>query len=616
MALISGVTLQPVLDGIMVAQPHAFAQVGSDLYFAYQDMNRHGILAKSSDDGATWSTVTDYGILAYITLTPTSDGGYTVVASTGNNTFVYRNGALVSSGASIGLAVCMWPYIFQLNGPVIYDLGAGWGVSLNATTRPTYQVIGYGAQPKTVTIIAASNFDIGPGWTRPAPAVFHSGTLQFLTNWPGNESATYSGYLSFQDFAGVGTGGNGSAFDVSTSNTRGTFYRGTTVDETVIADKGLAAPHKTAFGALVEDTQLAFFVDKNGLLGSTISTSVVASVDSAGQATTFGAAKVYGNNSALYPTPYSYGASVQSDGLTVFMLAKPYVAQNLPVNYGNYAQLLYRFNDPSPLDRPRSANTDLLSAVTVFDQALPTTPDATQTNLLSRSLGTIRASTIPASYDLAALAQACAGDDLLSNPNGSAGCSPILRAFLNQTGVAYSLVREVARDGDPNSHQGGNAIDVAGPSSPTFTTGGSLSAQASTEMAALVGVLRQVPELFACVIHYDPNASGNCLYIWNGAIVTAAKFGGVSSALVQNSVSNIHISSSKARLLRGFNSARVSAALGVTDSYTDSSGTSTANTVVDPFTADRYVYVNDDTYYGNTTEGVAGAQAGHTVHWW
>lgn len=621
MALIKDVSSEAVFTDVRGMQLNSFAQVGSALYLCYTNMQLVGKVYRSDDAGITWTPAYSYEQTRNLAVTTSSDGSLITTRWDDNNIFVYKDGTQVTSGPNAlgSSSVCFWPYLVLLSpgnqGSTVVDVSNGWRAISFATNTPAiYSVLGYGDTPASIDVIAASSFDISTGWGGRTAMRIGTGFTPYAS-WPGLESASLSGYLSFPDWSGVGTGGTHAVLaDPSTVNLRGTFTppHATRLDP-VICDRGLSGPHLTAFACTVDDVITAFFVDRNTLLGSTVNTNYTSTADSAGDVSNFGQAKVYGNVTDKVG-PYSYGAPTQTGALTTFFVSYIDVF-NTTANNPLYPMTVHRFTDPTPLVRPHAANTQLLSQVTVVDRQTQSA-DPTETALRSRSLGVIRATPVTADYDLNVLRQGCTDKYTLVNPNSSPGCTPVLREFLTQSGLAYSLLREVARDGDPHSHQGGNAIDVAGPSTTSFTTGGSLSAAAATEIGTLVRLLRQVPQLFACVVHYDPTTPQRCLYVWDGKVVTVDTFGGAASPLVQASITNVHISSSMGRLLRGLSDPRTAAALGVSDTYTDDSGNVTAPVVVDPFSADRYVYVNDDAYYGNTTEGIAANESGHAVHWW
>jgi hypothetical protein len=125
-------------------------------------------------------------------------------------------------------------------------------------------------------------------------------------------------------------------------------------------------------------------------------------------------------------------------------------------------------------------------------------------------------------------------------------------------------------------------------------------------MAEITAFLRAVPSLFASVIHYDPITPSNSLFIWDGQLTTAGQFGGLSAQIVKDSISNIHISSSRSRLLANLKTPVIQAALGTGPGFTDiTTGAATAAAIPDLFGNDRYVYVNDDGYIGSAVEGLA-----------
>lgn len=641
MAVISDVTFgATTLTDIKSNMLHSFATSGTgSYYFGYVNSSNHGVVYRSTDHGASWTLVQDYGVADYVAVTAAKDGDIvvTVSSASANLTSVYKAFSLVrTTTLAPNGAVTFWPMYFTLAGfagttPVSTtgDISAGAITGLNlCTVNPIIAVLNYGTNSGEYLTVSYTSLDV-TGWQGPAPVKlsnFHTGpspsnplvtvalwdsvTYNQSPYWPGLVSSSFSGYVSSTNFGGAGTGGN-TAFIFSASavaNLRGNYFTGYPDSTVYAADRGLVATHKTAFQCTVDGTTVCFFVDRNGLLGSTYDTGNLASVDSSGTLTPFARARIYGNNTNTWGS-LSWGDASQTGSLTVFMLTN---------NSGETAHTLYRLSDPAPLVRTHSNNTQLLSQLTTVTTGTGTTVDPFAITTNSNAIGTVRVTSQPATYGTDLLIQACTQDGLVPNPNKSPGCTPILRELMNQSGVPYSVVLELANDGDPNGHEGGNAIDFAGPSTSTVLTGASVNDAALQELAAIGTFIRAVPSLFAMAIHYDPITPSNSVYIWDGKLTNAAQFGGITAQIVTDSTSVIHVSSSKARLLAALQSPVIQAALGVGPPVTNTTtGQTTSEQVPDYFNSDRYVYVNDDGYIGTTTQGLAAEkEPAQTINFW
>jgi hypothetical protein len=644
MAIIRGIDFGPVFTDIQSVLPNAFAQVGDTWYFGYINVSGHAVVYTSTDLGVTWSLSSDYGAWSFIAVTSTFDGASVVVTVTGvsyNQTLVYKDGALVMEAdgtVAINGAVCMWPFLMIMADPYS-NTGIGYPQSGSTPgfvqAVPIRGVIGYTPDGTGVSFVGPANYDIGPGWSSAGAAYvvnkfgYHlqnpndphsqltlsaTSTIQ-ANNWPGLNSATLSGFLNFQDFSGFSTGGfSGYTSYNSDVQMRGTYFDGfSATDTTVIADRGFSGPHKTVTAGVVDGTLCALWVDSGGLIGTVINDQVGVSMsDSGGQRSQFGKGKIYGNQNAITWDPRAFCARAQSVSFTGFLLGKASTASSTD------PYTLYRLNDPDVLNRPHALNAELYSQTTTITQSLPSVRDPFQINPSSNAVGTVSTRTTGPSFGISYLIEACTNPKVLANPNNSPGCSPILRELLIESGIVFSVTREMANDGDPYGHLGGNALDLAGPASPTVLTGASVTDAAYQEMAQITSFLRQVPSLFASVIHYDPITPGASLYIWDGRIVTAAQYGGVTAQTVKDATSNIHISSSFTRLLQGFQDPKVAAALGLSNPYTDPvTGNTTNAAATDPFTSDRYVYVNGDGYVGSNTVGLAAEKLpANIVNFW
>lgn len=625
MAIIKTVSYTAVLTDIKSSTLNAFAYLGSTMYFGYINTSDHAVVYSSGNNGVTWGLAWDFGSASSVNVTASLDGHIvsTVTNIGATQTAVYREGSqvlLTSFAASSSGAVTLWPAIIFLGSD--FSAGSGKigfadGGFLDATNSgacgPVSAVLGYGVDAGTYNVVADTFFDSGVGWGQPNAVIFGGLTGGFTftptpqPDWPGLNSSSYSGFLSYRNFAGVG-GGGGHSFSTSVENTRGVFFAGYPGGSVLVADRGMAAPHRTAFTCLLDGTEVCFFIDRYGLFGSTINNGVLQSVDASGTLSPFDKAKIYGNTSDTWSS-HSYGVANQSGSLTVFTVT---------ANSGAPSQSLHRLSDPDPLTRSHAKNTQLLSQLTTVRTLSGDLVDPFAITPTSNALGQVRlAGTIP-KYGTDLLIQGCTEDGVVPNPNHSPGCSPVLRELMTQSGVPYSVVREMANDGDPNGHEGGNAIDVAGPSTSTVLAGASVTDSAYQEMAEITGFLRAVPSLFASVIHYDPITPTNSLFIWDGQLTTAGQFGGVNAQIVKDSISNIHISSSRSRLLANLNTAVIRAALGTGPAFTDTTtGADIGAVVPDLFGTDRYVYVNDDGYVGSATEGLAvKKEPAQTVNFW
>lgn len=647
MAVIKGIDFAAVFTDIKTVLTNAFAAVGDSWYFGYVNTNGNAVVYQSDDLGENWSVHQDYGPWDFVAVTATFDTQSLVVTVTGqsyNQTLVYKDDSLVmelDGVVATNGAVCYYPYLCLMqanwtNASIAYPQSGGTTPGITGSV-PLRGVVGYTSDGDGVCVIGPDDYDVGPGWSNlSAPYIYdafgyhlqdpndpHSPEVLTATrtrisdyNWVGLNSRTLSGYVNFYDFAGFGTGGI-TAFivpDSRTQYTRGTYFDGFDgMRSTVIADRGFNGPHQTVTGANIDGTLCAMWVDSNGLIGTVINDLTGAgATDSAGTSTPFGKGKIYGNQPTITWDSRSFAASTQTTSFTGFLLGKSSTAQSTA------PYTLYRVHDPDVLNRPHASNTELYSQTTSITQATSSTPDPFATNPNSNAVGTVSFTSAGPSFGIPFLMEACTNTSLVPNPNNSPGCSPVLRELLVESGVAFSVTREMANDGDPNGHQGGNALDLAGPSSPTVLTGTSVSDEAYQEMAEICSFLRQIPALFATVIHYDPVTPQASLFIWDGKIVTASQFGGTSAQIVKDAMSNIHISSSTARLLKGFQDPKVIAALGLSSAYTDpTTGQTTDNALTDPFTSDRYVYVNGDGYVGSDTTGLAAEkQPSYVVNFW
>lgn len=471
------------------------------------------------------------------------------------------------------------------------------------------------------------------------------------TAWSGvNEySNARCGYRSFGDFEGVGVGysylniGPGlessGAFYSPGLTANGSFvyvlYTGggglpagssssgyNIIGPSVRADRGLRGVHNASFCCRVDGVLTFAFVDTNGLIGSTIPTIDLDLIDADGRHIPYSRARSYGTLPGVI-TPYLWGKANQSQSdFAFYVLVSDVPPPNNTIIISNGAGGQYvetgvnmrvmRIGDAIVHSERRGGNVQLRSSV---PQVAVTTRKPT-----GASLGTIREDGGESGYDVTAMLDYLGtntGNDAVPNPNRSAGVSPVLRALLTQSGIPFSIVREVYNDGDPNGHQGGNALDIAGADTSLAVSQQTASEAQSAAMQALCNLLAQVPQLFSSVIHYDPEG-GNSLFIWDGQLVTAKTYGGTSSQAVLGAVDNIHIASSKSRLLAALKNADVLTALGATPAQaTDSSAYVKGRAQTDPFTRDNYVYTANDNYgLDGTVPLNAGNASIHGADFW
>lgn len=156
------------------------------------------------------------------------------------------------------------------------------------------------------------------------------------------------------------------------------------------------------------------------------------------------------------------------------------------------------------------------------------------------ALGGRQAAVAPA-FDVDLLQTACTNLGIVSNPGRSTGCSPVLRALLQQAGCEYQVSREIFDDEDSANHQGGNALDVV-----------------SDNLPAIARFIRTVYPLFHQVIYYNVNHSAESLWVQDGLLSGDGTLFPVSVRYLSDS---IHISSSLSRLRGQFDTGLVRSAL-------------------------------------------------------
>lgn len=177
--------------------------------------------------------------------------------------------------------------------------------------------------------------------------------------------------------------------------------------------------------------------------------------------------------------------------------------------------------------------------------ATPFTPARVRAPLLTAptAQALIATGSTRAAVSVDALIAACHNPARLRNPASSLGCSPILRATLDRFAVTYRVVRELADDGDPHSHLGGNAIDVD---------------DGAGDAIQLALAVRTVPSLFAAGLWVSASTPGDSLYLWDGQLVDASAFDDQATTVYTQA---LHLSSSTERLAQALADPAVQAAL-------------------------------------------------------
>jgi hypothetical protein len=133
-------------------------------------------------------------------------------------------------------------------------------------------------------------------------------------------------------------------------------------------------------------------------------------------------------------------------------------------------------------------------------------------------------------YNLKALINEAKAVESTWNPSGSHGASPVIRLLLDQSGLVYSITGEIYNDGQIAGHQGGNALDVAGPS-----------------IHAVGDMLKRFAPLFSCVA-YSSTTAGATVFVWNGAVTDPATITG-ATAFLAGTTDHIHVASSRSRMI-------------------------------------------------------------------
>ncbi len=143
------------------------------------------------------------------------------------------------------------------------------------------------------------------------------------------------------------------------------------------------------------------------------------------------------------------------------------------------------------------------------------------------TLGRVRDVQVPEQFDLARLARAAKGADVLPNPADSPGCSPILRELLQQSGLAHGIDCELAHDSELVGHQGGNALDVTG---------------SKAELNAVIDLCVRLAPLFALVAYATTDR-----VIYDGRLTFAPADSDLAE-FARRCTGHVHIASTARRL--------------------------------------------------------------------
>lgn len=436
---------------------------------------------------------------------------------------------------------------------------------------------------------------------------------------------SYRSFQTYTDFAGSSGGATSFSYYSGTTflTSRGSFHPGYTLSgsyaiekgDPEVWDQGLLGPEANVTASVYRSRTFMWGIDKAGVigsnyLGSTISGS--AEIQNDGTSTRFGKCRLVGTTGYSIVGTYAPPIMPLSDDIaSLGFWEAPY-----NVNTANTG-CIYWLTDAAPQAR------DTFGRIVPLDQApadpplifskadIPLPPTTTPLGVASSN------NTLP-HFNVQQLQAACSDPNLLPNPNNSDGCSPVLRAIMEMSGLPYSIIRETGNDQQDAGHQGGNAIDVTGPTPPITDDSTAISDIADQEMVEIEAFLRSVPELFAVAVRVNEENDSESLYILDGKIVTKAAFG---TRLKKDTTNYIHIASSAARIRAALNDKGVQASLGV--------GPATASVVGGKVVIRnvfqlgqfgyRYVYVNQDQLV-NTGKGVQGLNISKDnpkiVHFW
>lgn len=440
----------------------------------------------------------------------------------------------------------------------------------------------------------------------------------------------YRAFQTFTDFAGAsgGAGNNSFVGYFSGGNrggfvSRGSFHPGYAPSGSYaisrgtpeVWDQGLYAPESQISCSLYRGRVFIWGVDQYGVigsnyLGSTISGS--AEIQNDGTLTRFGKSRLVGTTGIPFvgsfaPPIMPLAGNTASLGLWTqgYNAGQPqsgavyWLTDTTPTSRDTFGQIV-------PLSKA-PADPPLVFSYT--DLPIPST---------SNPLGSGSADTALPHFDVEQLLRATTDPTILPNPNLSLGCSPILRAIFDMTGIPFQVVREVATDGQTNGHQGGNALDIIGPSPYLQGDNTALTDLADQEMVDLGAFIKSVPELFASAIRVNPDNDAESIYVLDGKIVTKASF---NLTIRSDTQRFIHVSSSESRIRQALKNPGVLAAIGVgpaTASIQNGKIVIRQTFQLGQF-GSRYVYVNQDQLQ-NVGKGVKGLsiskQAPKAVHFW
>lgn len=438
-------------------------------------------------------------------------------------------------------------------------------------------------------------------------------------------ATSYRSFQTYSDFAGASGGSLTFSYFAGTTflASRGSFHPGYTLagsyaiekGDPEVWDQGLFGPETVVTSSVYKGQTFIWGVDRAGVIGSNYVGSTIsggAEIQNDGTRTRFGKCRLVGTTG--YNIVGSFAPPIMplagNDTASLGFWEPPYNGQP---NSGS----IYWLTDSAPKAR------DTFGRIVPLDKA-PADPPLifSQVDIplppTTSPLGVSTTNNTLPHFDVQQLQSACANPNMLPNPNHSEGCSPVLRAIFEMSGLPYAILREVSNDGQEAGHQGGNALDITGPTPPLTGDATAVSDVADQEMVELAAFIRSVPELFAVALRVNEENDSESLYILDGKIVTKAEFG---TRLKKDTTNYIHVASSASRLRAALAIPGVQAALGV--------GPATASLVGNKIVVRnvfqlgqfgyRYVYVNQDQLM-NTGKGVQGLNVSKDnpkiVHFW
>ena len=548
--------------------------------------------------------------------------------------------------------------LFSPPGPVLpgNPTGAAGGPHVNAFLGP----VNYGGQPG-IGALVADNYDASLGYGGNVPCVIQTPQIQqdlpttvggtfppprlvipgpkFIpkrndpelglvdtpffpaTYGPG---VAYRSFQTFTDFSGSSGGATTFSYYAGTTflTSRGSFHPGYTLagsyaiekGDPEVWDQGLFGPESVVTSSLYNGRVFIWGIDRAGVIGSNYLGSTIsggAEIQNDGTRTRFGKCRLVGT------TGYSISGSFAPPIM-------PLVGETAslgfwgPIYNGQpNTGCIYWLTDSQPKARDTFGRIVPLDKAPadpplIFSQVdIPLPPTTTPLGVSSSN------NTLP-HFNVQQLQAACSDPNLLPNPNHSEGCSPVLRAIFEMSGLPYAVIREVSNDQQESGHQGGNAIDITGPTPPLTGDSISISDVADQEMVELCVFIKSVPELFAVAVRVNEENDSESLYVLDGKIVTKSAFG---TRLKKDTTNYIHVASSGSRIRAALSDPGVQAAIGA--------GPATASLVGGKVVIRnvfqlgqfgyRYVYVNQDQLV-NTGKGVQGLNVSKDnpkiVHFW